>query len=135
VRTREALEFLNEHHIPASSLIDMSVSSLKILYTWAEIKSRVASQAVLEKPPAEVNKILEAVKAQGRDILMEHEARQVMELCGVPTPKWGFAHSADEAVKIADSKGMYPLAMKIASVDIVHKSDVGGVVLNIRDGK
>lgn len=134
-RTRTALEYLNEHHIPASSLIDMSVSSLKILYTWAEIKARAASRAVLEKPPAEVNKILDAVKAQGRDILMEHEARQVMELCGVPTPKWGFARSADEAVKIADSKGMYPLAMKIASPDIVHKSDVGGVVLNIRDGK
>ena len=135
VRTREALEYLNENHIPGSSLVDMSVSSLKILYTWAEIKSRAASQAVLEKPPAEVNKILDAVKAEGRDILMEHEARQVMELCGVPTPKWGFAHSADEAVKLADSKGIYPLAMKIASPDIVHKSDVGGVVLNIRDGR
>jgi succinyl-CoA synthetase beta subunit len=66
---------------------------------------------------------------------MEHEARRVCELCGVPTPKWGFARRADEAVKIADSKRMYPLAMKIASPDIVHKTDVGGVVLNIRDGK
>ena len=134
-RTRDALVYLNEHHIPASSSVDMSVSSLKILYTWAEIKSRAASQVVLEKPPAEVNKILDAVKAEGRDILMEHEARQVMELCGVPTPKWGFAKTADEALKQADSKGMYPLAMKIASPDIVHKSDVGGVVLNIRDGQ
>ena len=135
VRTRDALDYLNEHHIPSSSLIDMSVSALKVLYTWAEIKNRPASQAVLEKPPVEVNKIIDAIKAQGRDILMEHEARQVMELCGVPTPKWGFARSADEAVKIADSKGIYPLAMKIASPDIVHKTDVGGVVLNIRDGK
>ena len=103
-RTRDALVYLNEHYIPASSLVDISVSSLKIVYTWAEIKTRAASQAVLEKPPAEVNKIIDAVKAEGRDILMEHEARQVMELCGVPTPKWGFAHSADEAVKIADPR-------------------------------
>lgn len=134
-RTRDALVFLNEKYIPASSLVDISVSALKIVYTWAEIKNRPPSQVVLEKPPLEVNKILDAVKAEGRDILMEHEARQVMELCGVPTPKWGFARSADEAVQIADSKGMYPLAMKIASPDIVHKTDVGGVVLNIRDGK
>ena len=134
-RTRDALVYLNEHFIPASSLVDISVSALKIVYTWAEIKNRAASQAVLEKPPLEVSKILDAVKAEGRDILMEHEARQVMELCGVPTPKWGFARSADEAVKIADAKGIYPLAMKIASPDIVHKSDVGGVMLNIRDGK
>ena len=134
-RTRDALVFLNEKFIPASSLVDISVSALKIVYTWAEIKNRPASKAVLEQPPAEVHKIMDAVRAEGRDILMEHEARQVMELCGVPTPKWGFARSADEAVKIADSKGMYPLAMKIASPEIVHKSDVGGVVLNIRDGK
>ena len=134
-RTRDALVYLNEHFIPASSLVDISVSALKIVYTWAEIKGRPSSRVVLEKPPIEVNKIMDAVKAEGRDILMEHEARQVMELCGVPTPKWGFARTADEAVKIADSKGMYPLAMKIASPDIVHKTDVGGVVLNVRDGK
>jgi acetyltransferase len=135
VRTRDALDYLNEHHVPSSSLVDMSVSALKILYTWAEIKNRPASQVVLEKPPVQVNKIIDAVKAEGRNILMEHEARQVMELCGVPTPKWAFVRTADEAVKIADSKKMYPLAMKIASPDIVHKTDVGGVVLNIRDGK
>ena len=62
-RTRDALVYLNENHIPASSLVDMSVSALKIVYTWAEIKNRPASQAVLEKPPVEVNKILDAVKA------------------------------------------------------------------------
>jgi acetyl coenzyme A synthetase (ADP forming)-like protein len=134
-RTRDALVYLNEKFIPASSLVDISVSALKIVYAWAEIKNRPASRAQLEKPPADVINILNAVKAEGRSILMEHEARQVMELCGVPTPKWGFARSAQEAVEIADSKGMYPLAMKIASVDIVHKTDVGGVVLNIRDGR
>jgi len=134
-RTRDALVYLNEKFIPASSLVDISVSALKIVYTWAKIKNRPAVKVVLEAPPVEIHQIINSVKAEGRNILMEHEARQVMELCGVPTPKWGFARSADEAVKIADSKGMYPLAMKIASPDIVHKTDVGGVVLNIRDGK
>ena len=134
-RTRDALVYLNEHYIPASSLVDISVSALKIVYTWAEIKNRPIGHHHLDKPPLEVNKIIDRVRAEGRSILMEHEARQVMELCGVPTPKWGFAQTVDEAVKIADTKNMYPLAMKIASPDIVHKTDVGGVVLNIRDGK
>ena len=134
-KTRDALVYLNEKYIPASSLVDISVSALKIVYTWADIKNRPAPQISTEKPPAEVYKLIDAVKAEGRNILMEHEARQIMELCGVPTPKWGFATSADEAVKIADAKNMYPLAMKIASPEIVHKSDVGGVVLNIRDGR
>lgn len=133
-RTRDALVYLNERFIPASSLVDVSVSALKIIYTWAQVKNRPPSAAVKQQAPAEVTAILERVRTQGRSILMEHEARQVMELCGVPTPKWGFAQTAEEAVRIADAKGMYPLAMKIASPDIVHKSDVGGVVLNIRDG-
>ncbi len=135
VRTRDALVYLNENYIPASSLVDVSVSALKAVYKWAEIKSRAPSQAVLEPLPSQAAKILDAVKAQGRDILMEHEAREVMELCGVPTLPWGFAKSVKEAVQIAESKKLYPLAMKIASVDIVHKSDVGGVVLNIRDSQ
>jgi acetyl coenzyme A synthetase (ADP forming)-like protein len=132
-RTRDALTFLNKVNIPASSLVDGTVSALKAIHTWRDIQQRPKSKAVLQLISSEIVQVLDGVRRQGRTILMEHEARQVMELCGVPTPKWGFAQTADEAVQIADSKGMYPLAMKIASPDIVHKTDVGGVVLNIRD--
>lgn len=134
-RSRDALTYLNEHNIPASSLVDGSVSALKIVHTYREIKARGKSEVVLEKLPVKINEILDSVREQGRTVLMEHEARMVMELCGVETPRWAFVRSADEAVQIADQKGIYPLAMKIASPDIVHKTDVGGVVLNIRDGK
>ncbi|MBF0503579.1 MAG: acetate--CoA ligase family protein [Candidatus Omnitrophica bacterium] len=133
-RTRDALTYLNAHHIPASSLVDGSVSALKTVYKWRDIKARGRSQAVVEALPAKAHEIFDAVRKEGREILMEHEARAVMELCGVPTPPWAFVQDADEAVRIADQKKIYPLAMKIASPDIVHKSDVGGVVLNIRDG-
>jgi acyl-CoA synthetase (NDP forming) len=78
----------------------------------------------------EVVDIIENVKKEGRTLMLEHEARKVMELCGVPTPKWAFATSADDAVEKAE--GLYPLAMKIASLDIIHKTDVGGVALNIK---
>src|SRR5208283_3738507 len=100
-----------------------------------DIKARQKSKVVLEALPAKVHEIFDSVRKEGREILMEHEARRVCELCGVPTPRWAFVQSVDEAVRAADQKGIYPLAMKIASPDIVHKTDVGGVVLNIRDGK
>lgn len=51
---------------------------------------------------------------------------------GFKAPQFGLAHSADEAVTIADSIG-YPLAMKIDSPDILHKTDIGGVVLGVKD--
>ncbi len=134
-RTREALVHLNENLIPASSLVDVSVSALSILYKWRDIKHRSPSKAIVEDAPKEVHDIFRVVRAEGRNILMEHEARKVLELCGVPTPQWAFVTSVDEAIKEADAKVLYPLAMKIASPNIVHKSDVGGVVLNIKDAK
>lgn len=133
-RTRDALTYLNAHHIPASSLIDGTVSALKIVHTWRDIKKRQRSEIVFEKIPAKASNILDTVKQEGRQVLMEHEARMVMELCGVPTPPWAFVQTVEEALQMAEQKRIYPLAMKIASPDIVHKSDVGGVVLNIRDG-
>lgn len=129
-RAREALQFLNERQIPAFSAVDQAVSALKILYTWRDISNRPKDNPKNEVAPQAVVDLIEKIRGEGRKFLMEHEARQVMALCGVPTPKWGFATTVEEAVKSA--QGMYPLAMKIASPDIIHKTDVGGVVLNIR---
>jgi len=75
--------------------------------------------------------IIEKARSEGRDALLEHEARDVLQLCGVPTPKSGFATTLEEAKKMCAD--MYPVAMKIASQDILHKSDVGGVALNIHN--
>jgi acetyltransferase len=128
--SRRALQFLNAQKIPAFSEVKDVVSSFKILREWKQNQERPLDGAVRYEPPKEVVAYLDTIRKEGRTVLMEHEARKVLELCGVPMPKWGFAQSLDEAKKQAE--GMYPLAMKIASPEIVHKSDVGGVVLNIR---
>ena len=129
-RSREALLYLNEKHIPAFGAVDEAVSALKSLYDWKNISGRPKDNPVTEAPPAAALAIIENVKAEGRAVLMEHEAREVMQLCGVPTPLSAFVNSLEEALEKAD--GMYPLAMKIASPEIIHKTDVGGVVLNIK---
>ncbi|HQO58518.1 MAG TPA: acetate--CoA ligase family protein [Candidatus Omnitrophota bacterium] len=129
-RSREALLYLNERHIPAFGAVDEAVSALKALYSWKEISSRPKDNPVAAALPVEALSVIEKVKAEGRTALMEHEARQVMQACGVPTPRSAFVNSLDQALK--EAEGMYPLAMKIASPDIIHKTDVGGVVLNIK---
>ena len=132
-RSREALQYLNEQKIPAFAAVDEAVSSLKALYNWTEIAARPKDKPVVEPAPAGAVAIIDRIRAEGRNFLMEHEARQVMELCGVPTPKSAFATTLQEAVEKAE--GLYPLAMKITSPDIIHKTDVGGVVLNIRNAE
>ncbi|MDO9097817.1 MAG: acetate--CoA ligase family protein [Candidatus Methanoperedens sp.] len=64
-------------------------------------------------------------------ILTEHETKKLLAKYGIPVTKESIATSADGALAIALQIG-FPVAMKISSPDISHKSDVGGVVLNVK---
>jgi acyl-CoA synthetase (NDP forming) len=96
----------------------------------------------LEVPPLEVEefdfdveairRVFDQVRADGRLTIGDAEAREVLKACGIPVPASAVASSPDEAVAYAEEMG-YPVAMKVASPDILHKSDIGGVKLNIGD--
>lgn len=62
--------------------------------------------------------------------LTEPDARRLLEAVGIPTTHWRFARSADEAVRAAGEIGG-PVVIKAVSPQVVHKSDVGGVVLGV----
>jgi acyl-CoA synthetase (NDP forming) len=62
----------------------------------------------------------------------EHEAKQLIQSCGIRTPDERVVQSAQEAAAAADAMG-YPVALKVVSADIAHKTDVGGVALNLRN--
>ena len=64
--------------------------------------------------------------------LMEHESKGLLEQAGIKTTGCSVAKSQDEAVELAKSIG-FPVALKVLSPEIIHKSDVGGVKLNVGD--
>jgi acyl-CoA synthetase (NDP forming) len=66
--------------------------------------------------------------------LLESEAQQICALHHIPTPKSGKATSAHDAILKAKEIG-FPIVLKIISPQILHKSDVGGVILNVKDEK
>jgi acetyltransferase len=68
-----------------------------------------------------------------RRTLSEFESASILREYGIPTPEGAVVASADEAVRLAEQVG-YPVVMKIASADIAHKSDIGGVMLHLADG-
>jgi acyl-CoA synthetase (NDP forming) len=70
----------------------------------------------------------------GLRTMLEPEAIRILQEYGVPYPEHGLAHSAEEAVGIANRLG-YPVVLKVVSGDVVHKSDLGGVVLGIENGQ
>ena len=77
--------------------------------------------------------LIERARQQGRTLLTELESKQVLHDLGIPTTPGQLATSEEDAVRAADTIG-YPVVLKIASPDIVHKSDVGGVQLHLQDG-
>ena len=76
------------------------------------------------------SKIFDAVKKENRKNLLEEEGQEVLKAYGLPLPKSMLAKDAKEAVRVAKKIG-YPVVMKIASPQIIHKSDAGGVKVNL----
>ena len=74
--------------------------------------------------------VLAQARAEGRTLLNEVEAKDLLRDAGVPVTATTLATSRDDAQKQAEAAG-YPVVLKIVSPDIVHKSDVGGVKLNL----
>ncbi len=71
-------------------------------------------------------------RAAGRTLLTEVESKELLDQAGIRVTKARLATKADEAVAIADQFG-YPVVLKVASGEIAHKSDVGGVELNLKN--
>ena len=77
--------------------------------------------------------VLKGVKKQGRAILTEIEAKQVIKDAGIKVVETRLAKTQKEAVAIAGEIG-FPLVLKIASPDITHKTDAGGVKVGLKNG-
>jgi len=78
--------------------------------------------------------LIARLASEGRVLLTEVEAKQVLAEAGVPVTRAELARDPREAVAIADRIG-YPVVLKVVSTTIAHKSDVGGVALNLGDAR
>jgi len=77
-----------------------------------------------------VTKIFEQAKSEGRKFLLEYEAKAVCQEYGIPVTKVKISKKPEEAAKFSSQIG-YPVVLKIISPDVLHKFDVGGVILDI----
>ncbi len=110
--------------------LDRAVGAIKSLIDYASLRkevpdikssSKASARAVLEK----------ALKsANGAAALDEVASKKLLKAYGIPVSKEEIAQTAAEAVKIAKKIG-FPVVAKVVSADILHKSDIGGVVLNL----
>lgn len=128
----EALRILNERHIPNYPFPERAVQALKAMVSYKTWRERPAGEyREFEVDRERVRKTFDDVRNQGRLELGEVEAREVMAAYGLRLSPSELAHSPEEAVEMANRIG-YPVVMKISSPDILHKSDIGGVRVNIQ---
>jgi acyl-CoA synthetase (NDP forming) len=80
--------------------------------------------------PMSIASIIDRARTDGRKLLTEVESKDILEEAGIPTARARLSSSADEAAAVAQEMG-FPVALKVVSPDITHKSDVGGVKLNV----
>jgi acyl-CoA synthetase (NDP forming) len=79
----------------------------------------------------ETAKIISQAQKEGRKALLETEAKAICMEYGIPVTKFKLAKNAGEAAEFAEQLG-YPVVLKIVSPDIIHKSDAGGVMINLK---
>jgi acyl-CoA synthetase (NDP forming) len=81
-----------------------------------------------------ISQIFDNATREGRTILLEPEAKTICMEYGIPVTKFKLATSEEEASEYAREIG-FPVVLKIVSPDIIHKFDVGGVILNLKNRK
>lgn len=81
-----------------------------------------------------ISQIFKDASREGRTTLLEPEAKTICMEYGIPVTKFKLASSEENAVEHAHEIG-FPVVLKIVSPDIVHKFDVGGVILNLKNGR
>lgn len=133
-RSAEAMKYLVENGIPAYGAPDKAVNAMGALREYARMQELLA-EPVSSCPPISREKALEVIafaRSEGRNSLTEIEAKEVFAAYGLPVTSTILAKTEAEAVKLAKEIG-FPVVMKIVSPDILHKSDAGGVKVNIKD--
>ena len=131
----KANSIFNENSIPTYSTPEQAVKTYMYMYQYKrnlellyETPEELPVDVVPPKRPLFV--IMRNAALENREVLTEAEAKKLLEYYDIPVVKTSVAKTADEAAVLASQIG-YPVVLKILFPQIVHKTDAGGVVLDI----
>jgi len=124
---------LREAGIPCYDFPEEAIKNIAGLIKFTRFGKRPPEIEIPEVKldKARIQAILDGAKAENRPMLLNYECSDVFSAYGIPHPKTRLAKTQNEARKFAKEIG-FPVVLKIVSPQIVHKTDVGGVILNIK---
>ena len=131
-RIEAGIKVLRRYGVPNYPFPERAAAALAAMNVYRREQERpIFEPELYTTRPAQVQELFDHVRAEGRVSIGDAEAREILEAYGFPIPTSRLAKTAEEAVEIAEEIG-YPVVLKIASPDILHKTDIGGVKLNLR---
>ncbi len=125
------IEILQRYGVPNYPYPERAARAFQAMGEFRSIQSRPKPEyARIEVERVRVQRVLDTAQAAGRVAIGDAESREILQAYGLPIPASELAGDEQQAARIAQQLG-YPVALKIASPDILHKTDVGGVKLNL----
>ena len=122
--------------IPVSDDVYETASSLGAMYRYKEYLDSPVDEVIDAAPDVPsitaIAAVVSTARNKGRFFLLAHEAQKIMNLAGIPIPRSIQAQTIKSTVEAANTIG-YPVVMKVVSKDIIHKSDAGGIALNLEN--
>ncbi|MGC8620180.1 MAG: acetate--CoA ligase alpha subunit [Thermoplasmata archaeon] len=132
--TERAIEWLQKKGIPVYRSPDRAISAISALREFGRYIEKGFDEfnRFEDVDHEKVKKIFEKIEKENRNFITEIEAKEILEAYKIPVAKTKLAKSKEDAINIANEMS-FPLVAKIVSPQIIHKSDVGGVILNIKN--
>ncbi len=131
----QGIDILTEYGVPNFPFPERAATAYKAMSNYRQIKTRPLSEYVnFDVDKAATKELFDSVRAAERLSIGDAEAKAILEAYGLNPPQSRLAATPAEAVEIATQIG-FPVVLKIASPDILHKTDVGGVKVGLRNGE
>ena len=128
-------EILANGDVPYYTYAEGSIRALNAMLTFTNwVKNPPGKITKFTVKKDKVKKILDNAKKEKRNALLEEEGQEILRAYGFPLPASKLAKTKKEAVTASKKIG-YPVVLKIASPQIIHKSDAGGVKVNLQNAK
>ena len=125
---------LKEASIPCFDFAETAAKALAAMVRYNEIRTRdIGKVRVFNDIDKNIVKnILDKAMSRNQEVLTAGDVYNILKAYNIPAADWGIANSSIEAVSLAEKIG-FPVVIKADSEEIIHKSDVGGVAINIKN--
>ena len=132
---KKAIQTLVGNGVPNYPFPERAALAFRAMSSYREIRARPQPEfSRVEADTQAVRELFQRVKAEDRVSIGDFESRAVLEAYGMQIPASEIAATPEEAIEIATRIG-FPVVLKIASPDILHKTDVGGVKVGLRNAE